>query len=211
LAQIERATRQKIGIVPIPTVKDLLASRLDRTRQQLREALAKTDALDELRNLVGELAKEFTPTDVAIAALSLLSQPSRPEDNTDFQSGHGPRDVQQEQSRPGMHAKDETRRVGGRPPKPGMAKIYFDIGRDSGVTIRDLVEVMGDEAGIPSKDVGAIELTNQFALVEVPNELAEYVIEVMQGVRIRRRKFNVRVERPPLQSPKTGGRVPLGV
>ena len=211
LAQIERATKQKIVIAPIPTVKDLEASRIDLTRQQLREALAKTDGLEDLRNLVGELAKELSPTDIAVAALSLLRQPSRPEDKADFQSGHGQGDVKQEQPRAGTNAKDEGTKIGRRPTNSDMARIYFGIGREAGVQVRDLVIALEEEAGIPGKDIGAIELNKQCAFVEVPSELAEYVVEVMQGARIRRRKFDVRIDRPSVQSPKTEDRIPLGV
>lgn len=211
LAHIERTTRQRITIAPIPSAKDLQAARLDRTRQQLREALASAEAADDLRNLVGEFAKDFSPTDIAIAALSLLQTPSRPEDNVDVQSEHDRREYQPEQSRPGKQARDESQQAEQRPAKSGMTRIYFGIGRDAGVHVRDILEALGNEAGIPQKDIGAIELTKQFAHVEVPSELAEYVVEVMQGARIRRRKFTVRVERSPTPSPKTPSRVPVGV
>ena len=209
LIQIERATKQKVTIAPIPSAKDLKASRLDRTRQLLREALGNADASDDLRGLVGELAQEFTPTDIALAALSLLRQPSRPDDETDFPSGNDPRDFKPEPSRPGMKAVDERKKAGRRTTNQGMAKIYFGIGRDSGVGARDIVGAISNEAGLPGKEIGAIDLTDRFALVEVPSGLAEYIIEAMQGARIRGRKVNVRADRPPLQSPKTEARVPL--
>ncbi len=208
LAHIERATRQRITIASIPTVKDLDASRLDRTRRQLREALGKTEAVDSVRKLVEELGKEFSPTDIAIAALSLLSQPGQPEDKTEFESGPAPRDFQPQQPRKGAPAKDEGMSAGRRPTKAGMAKIHFGIGREAGVQVRDLLLALENEAGLPSRDVGAIELNKQFAFVEVPGELAEYVVEVLQGTRIRRRKFSVRVDR---QAPKSEDRVPVHV
>jgi ATP-dependent RNA helicase DeaD len=211
LAHIERATRQKITIAPIPTAKDLESSRLDRTRQQLREALVRAEGVDELRTLVAELAKEFSPTDVAIAALSLLRQPSRPEDKTEFESGPAPRDFHQERARPGTNARNEGMPVRPRPTKSGMAKLFFGIGRESGVQVRDLLLALENEAGIPGKDIGAIELTNRCAFVEVPAALAEYVVEALQGARIRRRKFDVRIDRPQLQSSKPAGRVSVGV
>ena len=98
-----------------------------------------------------------------------------------------------------------------RPTNSDMARIYFGIGRESGVQVRDLLSALEEEAGIPGKDIGAIELNKQCAFVEVPSELAEYVVEVMEGARIRRRKFDVRVDRPALQSHKAEGRCPLGV
>ena len=209
LFQIERTTNQKIVIAPIPTAKDLRASRLDRTRAQLCEALVKADASDDLRCLVDELAKEFTPTDVALAALSLLRQPSRPDEETDIPSGNSPRDFKQDRFRPGINAVDERMRAGRRPTNHGMVKVFFGIGRDSGVAVRDLIGAIANEAGIPGKDIGAVDLTDRFALVEVPSDVAGYVVEVMQGVRIRGRKVNVRADRPPLPTPKTESRVPL--
>jgi ATP-dependent RNA helicase DeaD len=224
LFQIERFTKQKIAIAPIPSTKDLRTARLDRTRQQLREALAKADATDDLRGLVGELSQEFTPTDVAIAALMLLRQPSRPEDESEIPSGNGPRDFRgggarpnggdprdfkRDGGRPGFNAVDERMRAGRRPTNRGMAKVYFGIGRDAGVTARDLVGAIANETGIPGHDIGAVDLTDRFALVEVPSEVAGYVVETMHGARIRGRKVNVRPDRPPLEAPKSESRVPL--
>jgi ATP-dependent RNA helicase DeaD len=211
LAHIERATRQKITIASIPTAKDLESSRLDRTRQQLREALVKAEAVDDLRNLVTELAREFSPTDVAVAALSLIRQPSRPEDKTEFESGPAPHNFHQEQARPGANARNEGMPARPRPARSGMAKLFFGIGRDSGVQVRDLLLALENEAGIPGRDVGAIELTNRFAFVEVPGALAEYVVEALQGARIRRRKFDVRIDRPQAQSSRPAGRIPVQV
>ena len=47
------------------------------------------------------------------------------------------------------------------------------------------------------KELGLIDLTDRFALVEVPEEAADYVVEVMQNTRIRGRKVMVRMDRPP--------------
>jgi ATP-dependent RNA helicase DeaD len=210
LYQIERVTKQKIAIAPVPTAKDLGVSRIDQTRLQLRAALAKDDSLDDLRELVDELSQEFTPTDVAIAALSLLSQPTRPEDETDFPVANDNREYGQRPLRRGMNASEDRMRAGRRQTNRGMAKVYFGIGRDSGVAPRDLVGAITNEAGITGREIGAIDLTDRFALVEVPTNMADFIVEAMQGVRIRGRNVNVRADRPPLDSPSKEDRVPLG-
>lgn len=79
-----------------------------------------------------------------------------------------------------------------------MAKLYFGIGRDAGVAPRDLVGAIANEAGISGRDIGTIDMTDRFALVEVPVNLADFVLEAMQGVRIRGRTVKVRADRPPL-------------
>jgi ATP-dependent RNA helicase DeaD len=202
LFQIERITKQKIAVAPVPTVKELRAARLDRTRQQLGEALAKADATDELRGLLGELTKDFSAEDVALAALTLLRQPGRAEDETEIPTAAPSREFKRDGGRPGFKGADERLRAGRRPTNRGMAKVYFGIGRDSGVTARDLVGAIANETGIPGRDIGAVDLTDRFALVEVPSEVAGYVVEVMQGTRIRGRRVNVRPDRPPLPTGK---------
>jgi ATP-dependent RNA helicase DeaD len=197
---IERRTGLRITVAPVPSAGDLKAARLDRLRRQLRDSLAATPA-DDLKAMVAELAKESSAADVAAAALSLLRTPAKPDDELDIPSGVAPRVPRPERGprfeRGPDRGFDERHRAGRRPTNRGMAKVFFGIGRDSGVVPRDLVGAIANEAGIPGKDLGAIDLTDRFALVEVPHDLAGYVVEAMQGVRIRGRRVNVRPDRPP--------------
>jgi ATP-dependent RNA helicase DeaD len=61
LRAMEAATKQKIEVVPIPTVADLRARRLEITRASLRERLLAGD-LDHTRVVVESLAAEFDIT-----------------------------------------------------------------------------------------------------------------------------------------------------
>lgn len=200
LNQIERMTRQAIPFAPIPTAKDLRATRNAVTKQTILDAITKTNFTNELRGLLGELENEHSTQDIALAALSLLSTPVHPDDEIDIPVAYPPRDNRMiDRPRPFQNGRmpDERQRVGRRPPTRGMAKVFFGIGRDAGVMPRDLIGAITNEAGIPGKDLGAVDLTDRFALVEVPSEVAGYVVEAMQGARIRGRKVNVRADRPP--------------
>ncbi len=200
LYNIERSTKQKITVAPLPSLKDLRAARLNRTRLQLTEALAKAEVSDELRALVADMSKDFSPTDLALAALTLLRPASKQDDEKEIPSvaPNGQRSQKQDRFQRGFDSVEETKQVGRRPTNRGMAKVFFGIGRDAGVAARDFVLAIEHEAGIPGKDIGAIDLTDRFALVEVPGELADYVVESLQGMRIRGRRVNVRADRPPI-------------
>jgi ATP-dependent RNA helicase DeaD len=202
LYQVERAVKQKIMIAPIPTVKDLKAARINRTRTQLTEALAKAEVPDELRALVADMAKTFDPTDLALVALTLLRAGAKPDDEKEIPAVNTQRNnntsTRQDRFQRGFDAVEQTKQVGRRPTNRGMAKVFFGIGRDAGVAPRDFVMAIEHEAGVPGKDIGTIDLTDRFALVEVPGELADYVVETMQGLRIRGRRVNVRADRPPV-------------
>lgn len=205
LRYIERETNQKIELARVPTVEQLQQARTARSADVLREALANKDFTGDVRAIVGKLSEEFSLLDVALAAVRLLSQPTRAEDDIEIPDAQ--RDMGGDrrgggQSGGGRFGGDrsgpvERQRAGGRPTSPGMAKVFFGIGRDAGVTPRDLVGAIANEVGIPGKDLGQIDVTDRFTLVEVPADVAEYVVEVMQGSRIRGRKVHVRPDRPP--------------
>lgn len=188
IRNIERATGQKIESARVPTVADLRARRLDLTRSALREAIVAGD-LDRYRVVVEALAGEFDVMDVALAAVKLAHQ-AEGGDGNDDEDIPTPR---QEPQRGG-----DPRRM--RPPLsagrvPGMARIFFSTGRESGVTPRDLVGAITNQAGLSGREVQGIEISDRFSLVDVPDDAADHVIETLDGTRIRGRKVNVRRDR----------------
>lgn len=212
LRYIERETNQRIELAKVPTVEQLRQARVDHTADILREALTDTNFASSLRGMIGKLAEDFSLQDISLAAARLLTRPSREEDDVEIPDAQ--REVRNDRGArrgPGGFGgpggggggggygggNRERSRAGGRPTSKGMAKVFFGIGRDAGITPRDLVGAIANEVGIPGKDLGQIDVTDRFALVEVPSDVAEYVVEVMQGSRIRGRKVHVRPDRPP--------------
>jgi len=66
LHNIERVTRQRIEIAPVPSIADLRARRLETTRAALRDTLS-SGSLEAYRRIAESLAEEFDPLDVAAA------------------------------------------------------------------------------------------------------------------------------------------------
>jgi len=63
------------------------------------------------------------------------------------------------------------------------------------VTPKDLVGAIANEGGISGRDIGSIEVKENFSLVEVPNAAADGVIKSMRSSRIKGRKATIRRER----------------
>ena len=213
LRTVERITKQQIPLAPIPTVADLQSKRRDRVRDALREQIV-AGGLDEFMSVIGPLGNEFSPAEVALAAVKLavdagqtagaeeeIPSPPPPREvrvprrgNDDFgpRSPRGPGSV----GRPPV----VTRRGegGARPvvtprrPRSGMVKLYFGAGRSSGVLPRELVTVIENEVGLSRRDVGSIDISDHHSLVEVPAALANDVVDVLDGGRIRGKKVEVR-------------------
>jgi ATP-dependent RNA helicase DeaD len=67
----------------------------------------------------------------------------------------------------------------GKGPDLDMARIFIGAGREAGIRPQDLVGAIANEAGVAGSLVGAIQITDRFSLVEVPEEVAEQVIKAM--------------------------------
>jgi ATP-dependent RNA helicase DeaD len=68
-------------------------------------------------------------------------------------------------------------------------------GRDAGIRPGDLVGAIANEAKINSNLIGAIHIDDRFSLVDVPEQLARGIMEVLGRARIKGRKVGVRLFR----------------
>jgi ATP-dependent RNA helicase DeaD len=203
LRSIERLTGATIQRLRLPTIADVIARRREAFKETLRETI-EAGGLEPYSIMAEDLGEEFSPTDLAAAAFKLLlgepldasqdllaaaepdleqrDRPMRPRDGRDY----GGRDY-------------GGRDYGGRRdfgPDRGMARLFLDIGRDDGVRPADIVGAIANEAGIPGRAIGAIELFERFSFVEVPETQAQKVIRALKNTTIRGRRIAPSFARP---------------
>ena len=195
LKSIERFTKQKIDMESLPTVADLRAKRLELTRASVHERLISGD-YEDVRVVVESLAQEFDIVDVAAAAIKAAHLAS---------AGDGA-DGDQERDLPAPAIPREERfrgpAAGPRTPRPRprddgrpTARVFIGAGRQAGIRPADLVGAITNEAGIQSRDLGAIEITDRFSLVELPEDMVDQVIEAMRKASLRGQRVSVRRDR----------------
>ncbi|MGE4429027.1 MAG: DbpA RNA binding domain-containing protein, partial [Solirubrobacteraceae bacterium] len=115
----------------------------------------------------------------------------RPKDRWEDRSGgKGPRDRERGQ-RPDRG--DRGPRRGG-PPGP-MTRLYVSAGRQAGVRPQDIVGAFAGESSLSGRDIGAIQIHDRFALVEVPADRSDEVVSDLKGLVIKGRKANIRPDR----------------
>ena len=216
---IERFTKQKIDIATVPTVADLRARRLDVTRASLRERILAGN-LDDVRVVIESLANEFDVVDIAAAAIKLVHLAATGDGEereipaiaapSAVKAGHRELDG----ARPRLRSKAGGGTAGplssGAGSVPGatrhqgrgsagsardVVRLFIGAGRTAGVRPGDLVGAITGEAGLTSRDVGAIEIGDRFSLVEVPAGVADGVIDALRGSTIRGKKVTVRRDR----------------
>ena len=174
LREIERMIGSPIRPARLPTAADIAARRRDLFKEALREALAKRE-FDGQLPIVEELAAEHDPAEVAAAALLLL-----------WRSQHGGSPAAQAEE---LAAESEQ-------PEAGMTRLFVGLGREGGLRPGDLVGAISNEAGIPGKSIGAIDILDHTAFVEVPSGSAEAVVQALNRTTLRGRKVKVQVARP---------------
>ena len=73
--------------------------------------------------------------------------------------------------------------------------LHLSAGKSNGIRPGDLVGAITGEAGINSKELGAIQIADRFSLVEVPASRAEEIIAALRATTLRGRKVPVRRDR----------------
>ena len=192
LRNIEHVTKRKIAMEVVPTVRDLRARRLELVRIALEETLEAAlggDDLERFRGIVESLAAEHSMLDIAAAAVKLADAASDGSAETDEEdiptvSLLSPREPRVFSPHPGV-----------KPSPSGVTRIFVGVGRQAGVQARDLVGAIANEAGIGSRDIGAINISDRFSLVEVPEIAADKVVRALRATTIRGKKPLVRRDR----------------
>jgi ATP-dependent RNA helicase DeaD len=221
LRSIEQSGRRKVAIESVPTVLDIRARRMEATSAELRAAL-EAGEFASYRVVVSALADDYDPLDIAAAAVKLAhlakapdlaeveipSPPLREERPNAGGSrgriggaGAGRSGGGVGRGRNGVtSAGGEAVRAGGkRPIRPAAegdpVRIFIPLGRLAGMRPADLVGAIANEAGVPSRQIGAIEIADTFSLVEVPESAADTIIEALRKTKIRGKTVKVRRDR----------------
>ena len=184
IREIIRYTKARIQPGQLPTLRDVSNIRTSKLLDEVRQTLAES-SLDRWRVLVEDFQTEHFPDgdassrDISAALLKLLMQ-------RDFgnQDNVGEEDeLTMAPQRPAKNA--EAKSKGRMQPLPRrqesgpMSRLHIDVGQAHDVTPRALVGAITGESGIPGRSVGAIDIQNNFSIVEISAELAAHVLATL--------------------------------
>ena len=212
LNQYAKAANADIAITDLPAADDVITGRLKKTREALKDA-ATAPGFAKLREQLGpilaELDKEFGPEALALAAAALAHRTAFGEEPVEQLGAPGPRGGSGGPGGPGGSqfkgkggpggSKFKSKGKGGpRTPgvcPPGSARLWVSAGRDAGVRPGDLVGAIAGETHLNGGDIGAITITPNFSLVDVPQQAADTVIQSLSRGGLRGDKVSVRHDR----------------
>ena len=196
LRQIEKATRQKVEPMHMPTAEAVNETRKQRFAQQITETIESED-LSFFREIIEDYENEHDTTaeDIA-AALAVIAQQGRP-----FFL-----DEEEDIARNSRPFSDDDSDRGGRKAKrarndEGMVNYKLNVGRSSRVTAGAIVGALANEGGIKGSQIGSIDIRQHFTIVGLPEDLPRDFFDRLRDTKIAGEFINIRKD----NGPKGGG------
>ncbi|GAA5105983.1 DEAD/DEAH box helicase [Alloalcanivorax gelatiniphagus] len=200
LRAIEKATRQPLTQMQLPTVDDVNATRLSRFDEQITQALAQPERIDFFRDVVSHYVSEHDVPEVDVAAalaavmhgeqpLLLDPEPERSSRGFDERPTHGGK---------ADRAPRESR--GGQP----MAAYRIEVGKRHKVEPRQIVGALANEGGLSRGDFGYISIKPDFSVVELPADLPAGTLDRLAATRISGKLIEIKPDNGPFRG-RTGG------
>ncbi|MDR2092446.1 MAG: DEAD/DEAH box helicase [Azoarcus sp.] len=209
LKTIERATRQPIESIALPTREDVSTLRISQFKRKVLDTLANPDAApDFFTGVIDEIVEEndLDAREIA-AALAYLVQAERPLRTGDEDLQEQPAPARR-YDRPPREEIFTTGAPRERAPRPGREEIlarrgsFVDsklqryriaLGREHGITPKEIVGALANEGGIEGRFIGQIDLFDDFSTVELPTNLSADLIATLARILIRHRPLDLRL------------------
>ncbi len=204
LASIEKATRQPLTEMSLPSAEDVNATRLTRFDDAITAALTETERVDRFRDIINHYVRhhDVPEADVA-AALAVVAQGETPllldaaadepphRERFDRDRDRGDRGDRFDRDRGDREGGPRRDRRGAGP----TATYRIEVGRRHKVEPRQIVGALANEGGFRREDFGAIQIRPDFSLVELPADLPAGTLKRLENTRISGRLIEIKPDR----------------
>jgi ATP-dependent RNA helicase DeaD len=201
VSAIERATRQPLTQMQLPSVDEVNVTRLARFDDRITAALGERDRIEGFRDIVAHYVRNHDVPEVDVAAalavvaqgespLLLEPEPERP--RREERADRGDRS-----ERPGRFDRDDRGDRPDRRPRPSggrMATYRIAVGKRHRVEPRQIVGALANEGGLSRGDFGAIQIRPDFSLVELPADLPRETLDRLTDTRISGKLIELRLD-----------------
>ena len=184
LHAIEKATRQKIEMMELPSTELINDARIAKFKQRITDTLA-TEDLGFFYQLIEQYQQEHNVPALEIAAalsqqlqgetpFLLQNRPQRRNDNSWDRDDRKP-----------PQRKERGRSTGGRketPLKEGMKRYRIEVGHNHEVKPGNIVGAIANEAGIDSQYIGRINIFDDYSVIDLPDGMPKAVFDSLKYV-----------------------------
>jgi ATP-dependent RNA helicase DeaD len=205
LKAIERATRQPISALELPSVQVVNDVRIARFKDQITETLAQ-GGLDTFASVIEEYEREQNIPALEIAAalakmargdVPLLLDKNKREpqgeaswsDARPARAGKADRPERMDHTERAAFPKKE-RIV--RAANPGMQTFRIEVGHAHGVKPGNIVGAIANEAGLDSKNIGRIEIYDDYSVLDLPEDIPAELLDQLKTVWVAGQQLKIR-------------------
>ncbi|WP_166979796.1 DEAD/DEAH box helicase [Paramicrobacterium fandaimingii] len=201
LGAIEKATRQPLEQMQLPSVDDINVTRLTRFDDAITAALNQTKRIDAFRDIIGHYVEHHDVPEADVsAALAVVAQGETPlllSPEDEMRLARDDRKAKQN------NADGADRRK--RSSKP-MAPYRIEVGRRQRVDPRQIVGALANEGGLSREDFGAIDIRLDFSVVELPADLPKDFFSKVSNTRVSGVQIDIKPDRFGGPRKRDGGR-----
>ena len=200
LGNIERATKQKVEEMGLPSTEVINNKRISRFKQNITDTLA-AEELSFFTQLIEQYQQEHNVTALEIAAaLAKLVQGDTPllMQNLPKKSYESREDRPQRDDRP--QREDRPQRDRDRKPKRvfgaggaaiEMETFRIEVGHAHGVKPGNIVGAIANETGIDGDHIARIRIEDDYSTVELPAGMPKELIEELKKIRVAGQQLNI--------------------
>ncbi len=204
LGNIEKATKQKVEEMGLPSTEVINNKRISKFKQNITDTLA-SEELSFFSQLLEQYQQEHNVSALEIAAaLAKLVQGNAPlliqnlpkktfESREDRpQRERGDRDsFSQREDRPQRDRKSKPKRVFGSGGVIEMETFRIEVGHNHGVKPGNIVGAIANETGIDGDHIARIRIEDQYSTVELPAGMPKELIEELKKIRVAGQQLNI--------------------
>ena len=188
LSAIERATKQRIELMEMPSTEMINDKRVSRFKQQITDTLA-SEELEFYQKIIEQYEAEHDiPAHEVAAALAKLVQGDEPL----LLKKPAKTRERSERGRDRDHDRDRgTKRKGGTALQGSMQRYRIEVGKDHGAKPGNIVGAIANEAGLNGKEIGQIDMHADFSIVDLPKGMPDEVFQGLQATRVAGQKLSI--------------------
>jgi ATP-dependent RNA helicase DeaD len=190
---IEKATRQKIEQLVLPTTETVNNKRIADFKQKITDTLASGE-LAFMQSLIEQYRQEHdVPALDIAAALAKLSIGDTPL----LLAPDKERPVRREDRHTGQFAADRparekrARREGRQDPGENMQRYRVEVGHRHGVKPGNIVGAIANEAGLDGEHIGRIDIEEDYSLVDLPVGMPKDIFMDLKKARVCGEVLNI--------------------
>ncbi|WP_203338229.1 DEAD/DEAH box helicase [Nocardioides limicola] len=192
LKAIEKATRQALTQMQLPSIEDVNEQRLAKFDDQITAALEEQEKVAFFRDVVAHYVREYDVADIDVAAALAV-----------VLTGEEPLLLDERAALPPPSEGGRDRAPSGRPPgrgRPGSeGRVVYRlaVGKRHKVEPRQIVGALANEGGLSRGDFGRITIHPAFSLVELPADMSVEVLNRLRGTRISGKLIEMEADSGP--------------